>query len=388
MLNTVLENKYQVLKLIRQGENHDVYKAQEEKTNKKVAIKSENFIDSTLLLNEAQVLTDLSSQDSFPRFLSKGKHNGKNYIIVDYLGSSLSAKFTKSNGKFSFGCALRIAEQLLYRIEILHKSGYLYNNIKPESISAGSGLNWQSIYLTSFKLSSKYINTKNGRHIPIGKSSTSIKKTVYSSLNLMNRISLSRRDDIESIAYLLIYFTTGTLPWITQENFSDSEIRRKKANINYEVLSKTCQIEFINFLKYAKSLEFNQEPDYEMLRNIFKESASKSKIIRAYDWIFNNEKLSSPIKIDKSQNPLFLNAALREPEENFEIVKLKGRKNKKVMFGETNEIGSDGDPAEKALEEKKQQLCRNDTIKLQTLPEIQNRNKIIKMRRDFLATLR
>lgn len=388
MLNTILENKFRVLKIIHQGENYEVYKAQEDTSNKKVAIKLENCVNSTFLLNEAQVLTDLSTQDCFPKILSKGKHNEKNYIILDYLGSNLSKKFTKSNSKFSFGCALRIAEQLLYRIESLHKSGYLYNDIKPESISAGSGFNWQSLYLVSFGLSSKYINTKSGRHVSIGKSSATAKKSAYSSINLMNRISLSRRDDIESIAYILIYFTTGTLPWITQENSSDSEIKRKKANINYEALSKKCPIEFINFLKYAKSLEFNQEPDYEMLRNVFQEAASKSKIIRAYDWILNSEKLSSPIKIDKTQNPLFINPASRESEENFKIVKLKGTKNKRVMFGETNEIGSDGDPAEKALEERKQQLCRNDTVKLETFPEIQNRNKIIKMRRDFLATLR
>ena len=82
-------------------------------------------------------------------------------------------------------------------------------------------------------------------------------------------IELSRRDDIESLAYILIYFMNGSLPWQGSKGGSQSFVQKKKQNMPVDVICKGLPEEFEHLLKYARSLKFSERPDYRYLRELF-----------------------------------------------------------------------------------------------------------------------
>ncbi|OMJ65916.1 hypothetical protein SteCoe_37425 [Stentor coeruleus] len=264
MLNSMLENRYKVLKLLHQGENNQIFKALDTSTSGKVALKIETSENHSLILHEIEVLTDLYNLIGFPRILSQGKHKGRDYIILNYLGKSLHAKFLTLNSKFTLSCVLRLAEEFLYRIESLHKAGYIHNDLRPENVATGYGLNWQSLFFVGFTYATKYIDNDNKRHVLCNDIRILSSNINFSSVNVMNRINSSRRDDLESIIYILIYFYIGTLPWICNKHMSEIDIIKAKVSIVLEPLCKNYPFEFINCLRYVRGLEYDQEPDYEM----------------------------------------------------------------------------------------------------------------------------
>lgn len=387
MLNILLEDRYKIIKLVHQGQDSQVYKALDTSTSGKVAIKIELSDDHTLILHEIQVLTDLYNMVGFPRILSRGSYKGKHYIILNYLGKSLHLKFSQLKSKFSLGCVLRIAEELLYRIESLHNAGYLHQDLNPENIATGYGLNWQSLFLIGYGLATKYLDSNNS-HVQCDRGTSSMKNIIFSSVNTMNRTSYSRRDDIESIGYLLIYFNTGTLPWLSSKRIGEPQIKNLKELMINESNIKNCPVEFLNVIKYARCLEYEQTPDYGMLRAKFKDLAGKSKIIRAYDWTMSDEKMISRAKLDRSKTPLCRKTTFREIRG---VLARNTHKNaqrkKKVMFGGFGDVGIDEEFDEKDEEECKKEICRKETLKSEDYPEMVNRDKIMRMRKDFLGPI-
>jgi serine/threonine protein kinase len=92
----------------------------------------------------------------------------------------------------------------------------------------------------------------------------------YASTNALMGAELSRRDDIESLAYILIYFMRGSLPWQgTKSDKRQAYVRKKKLSITPDELCHGLPIEFQQCLQYARSLEFSQRPDYQYLRTLF-----------------------------------------------------------------------------------------------------------------------
>lgn len=384
MINSILENRYKVLKLLHQGENNQVFKALDTSTSGKVALKIELSESHDLILHEIQVLTDLYNLIGFPRILSQSKHKGRYYIILNYLGKSLHRKFLNLNSKFTLSCVLRLAEEFFYRIESLHKAGYIHNDLRPENVATGYGLNWQSLFFVGFTYTIKYIETNNGRHVICNITKTLSSNIIFSSVNVMNKIAPSRRDDIESIIYILIYFYSGTLPWVSNKHINELEIKKTKEFIVLEPLCKNYPCEFINCLRYVKSLEYDQEPDYEMLRCCFKDMALKKKILRVYDWALSNEKMISRAKLDRSKTPSCKKTTLRQMRRTLarESRKSSEKKNKELKADEENLSGKMSNS--KDGEGNKDMISRMDTITSDNYPEIRNREKIIKLRNDFL----
>ncbi|OMJ96055.1 hypothetical protein SteCoe_437 [Stentor coeruleus] len=391
MLNSMLENRYKVLKLLHQGENNQIFKALDTSTSGKVALKIELSENHNLILHEIQVLTDLYDLIGFPRILSQGKHKGRYYIILNYLGKSLQNKFLSLNCKFTLSCVLRLAEEFFYRIESLHKAGYIHKDLRPENVATGYGLNWQSLFLVGFTYSNKYIENNNGRHVQCFITKTLSSNVNFSSVNVMNKINPSRRDDIESIIYILIYFYCGVLPWISNGKMTEVEIKKTKESIVLEPLCKNYPFEFISCLRYVRGLEYDQEPDYEMLRSCFKDMALKNKILRVYDWALSNEKMISRARLDRSKTPSCKKTTLRQMRRTLARESRKslgkGSENKVMEFKAKEETydGKFGDSKDsKDNEENKDMISRMDTVISDEYPEIKNRDQIIKLRNDFL----
>ncbi|OMJ88902.1 hypothetical protein SteCoe_9001 [Stentor coeruleus] len=380
MLGTVLEERYKLLKKLHQGQLTEIYKAQDIKTKGKVAIKLEIFPNDSNILSEIQFLSKIYYMQGFPKLLFQGNYRGRHYFGTNYLGKSLKTKFSQTKNKFSIGCVLRIAEELLLRIESLHKAEILHRNIKPENILTGYGFNWQILSLINYS-SALLITDTNHPH----KRSQAVTNLLYSSVNSMSNTSYSKKDDLESIFYILIHFCTGKLPWI-REKLTDRQIIRLKEQISTQDLCEGCPNEFVHIISYIKNLKCDDIPDYEMIRCSLKEISKKKKIIRNYDWVLSHEKMIAKAKTDKSKIPFNWKLSIKKQAEKIGVIDVFEKK--KITFGFATILKAKSKSPIRNIDEKKEEeasLTRSDTPKVDTYPEIQNRVNLFKLRKEFLT---
>jgi serine/threonine protein kinase len=182
---------------------------------------------------------------------------------------------------------------MIQRIEYIHSKGYIHRDIKPGNFVIGRGDNSKKIYIIDFGLSKRYIDKNTNKHIPYkeGKGLTGTAR--YVSLFTHYGIEQSRRDDIEGIAYNLIYLAKGKLPWQGVKTKNKKEKHKKimdsKLSFTPEQLCQGLSFEFVNLLKYARELEFEEKPDYKNIKLMFKNSIIKNG--GTMDWKFDWHKI-------------------------------------------------------------------------------------------------
>lgn len=383
MLGTVLEERYKLVKKIHQGQRTEIFKAQDIKTKGKVAIKLETSQNESNITSELQFLSKIYYIQGFPKLLFQGNYRGRNYFGMNYLGKSLKAKLAQVKNKFSIGCVLRIAEELLLRIESLHNLDILHRNIKPENILTGYGLNWQTLSLINYSSALLISDNNDANHA--NKRHRTVTNLPYSSVNSMSNIKYSKRDDLESIAYVLVHFCNGKLPWL-RNGLNDRQIKSIKEQIPLYELCEGCPSEFIHIISYIKGLKFDDLPDYEMIRCSIKEISKKKKIIRNYDWIISHEKMIAKAKTDKSKIPFNWNLSIKRQAEKIRAV--DALEKKKITFGFATILKSKSKSPSRNIDEKNDDLLsltRSDTPKMNNYPEIQNRVNLFKLRKEFLT---
>ena len=191
--------------------------------------------------------------------------------IMDYLGPSLEDLFEFSDKSFSVKTVLMIGIQVLNRIEELHNAGYIHRDIKPDNFLIGIGKKKSRIFMIDFGLSKQII--KNNNHIEYRTDRNFTGSFRYSSIRNHKGIEQSRRDDLESIGYMLIFFLKGKLPWQGLKGSTKSKRSTCIFNVkNTITLAQLCEglpSEFLLYMKYCRLLRFHQKPDYDLLRNLF-----------------------------------------------------------------------------------------------------------------------
>ncbi len=260
-------------------ENIEVAIKQEKKLNNKMPqLKIEAKVYQKLL--NIQLGQDISGLKilgqeivlGVPKFYGMGETAETYYLITEFLGPNLSNLFNFcGTKKFTISTVCLIAFQILNRIEYIHKNHYLHRDIKPENFCIGNEEKTNVIYLIDYGLSKRYKNSKNHQHIPYREGRSLVGTARYVSINTHLGIEPSRRDDIESIGYVLIYFLKGSLPWQGMKAGGQKyqRIMEKKLQIPTEVLCYGLPDEIVHYLNYTKSLRFEERPDYDYLRNLF-----------------------------------------------------------------------------------------------------------------------
>jgi serine/threonine protein kinase len=173
----------------------------------------------------------------------------------------------------------------------VHDNHFVHRDIKPENFLVGKGSSEQTIYLIDFGLAKRYRDEQTRIHVSFKENKNLTGTARYASRNSHNGVEQSRRDDLESIGYILVYFLKGSLPWQGLKCKEKAEkykmIKDMKNSMDPYKLCEGLPVEFAKYLDYCYKLKFDEEPNYKQLSNMFKE-LYKSKDYEndyLYDWI-------------------------------------------------------------------------------------------------------
>lgn len=268
-MSLVVEGKYKITSKLGEGSFGKIFKGVNVNTNEEIAIKIEKSTESSLLKTEAKIYKLLENTKGVPRLRSYGCEGNFNYMVMDLLGRSLEEVRVACGGKIGLKSVLAIGIQLLKRIEAIHEEGIIHRDIKPDNFLLKPQSNM--IYIIDFGLARRY-KTKKEQHISLTDGRKLTGTARYASANVHMGLTPSRRDDLESIIYVLLYLLNGKLPWQAIK-CSDKEKRYVaigEQKINVAPWTHFCNSpgEFILFLKYCRGLDFNEDPDYNYLRNL------------------------------------------------------------------------------------------------------------------------
>ena len=361
----VIVNNFVILDKIGEGSFGEIYlsfslrdsievviKKEIKKSNKIPKIKTESCIYQSLLNIESK--QDISGEkviiqeeeQGVPKFYGTGELTDTYYIITEFLGPNLMELYKFCNKtKFTIHTICLIAIQLINRIEFLHRHHYIHRDIKPENFVIGIEDKSNIIYLIDFGLAKRYKNPKNNQHIPYREERPITGTIRYVSINTHLGIEQSRRDDLESIAYVLIFFLRGNLPWQGLKSFIGNKYQRimeNKLQIPTEILCYGLPEEIEFYLNYCKSLKFEDKPDYDYIRGLFIKLLGNIGNIYGitgnylnFDWNYENinlilEKYNKKINDNENINN---NINLNKNNENLEN---KENKNKINNFNNSN----------------------------------------------------
>ena len=204
---------YQVTKKLGKGAFGEVYMGKHADTGKEVAIKMES-VDSKFpqLFHEAKILKALKGSKGIPDIKHYTTVDEYYVMIFELLGPCLEDLFKYCKRKFSIKTVCMIAIQILDRIEVVHMNHLIHRDIKPENFLIGHAKP-HLMYMIDFGLAKRFREPKTGMHIPWKENKNLTGTARYASLNTHLGYEQSRRDDLEGLAYMLIYFCKGILPW-------------------------------------------------------------------------------------------------------------------------------------------------------------------------------
>ena len=241
-INKLIFKKYKPIKLIGKGTFSNVYLSLNTNKNSYVAIKAEKRDPRgvELLESEAFLLYSLKGF-GIPTVLSYGHTKIYNILVLPLLGKSLLDFFISKNKNININDICLIAIQILERIEWVHSKNIVYRDIKPENFLFGKK-DPEVLYLIDFGLCRKYKSSNTGKHIAPKNLGKFTGTSRYASLYAMAGNEQSRRDDIESIGYMIIFLIKKKLPWQGIKGYSYKECYHKlylmKKYIKIEELCK------------------------------------------------------------------------------------------------------------------------------------------------------
>ena len=307
--------KFKVKKKIGQGAFGSVFSGKNIAENKPVAIKVEKSnAPRTSLKEEAFLLLELKGL-GIPEMISFGKVKTYNVLVEPLLGQSLFNLFIQAGMQFALEDICLIAIQVIERIQFVHSRFIIHRDIKPDNFLIGQD-DPNIIYIVDFGLSKKYRSSATKRHVPFRITGKLTGTMRFSSPNALRGGEQSRKDDLISIGYMIIYFMRKKLPW-QQFNRVKNEIERyikiykMKKELKPEILCNSLPQEMAQYMRYVQHLGFEEEPDYKYMKDLFKgllkrRNANYDRLL--FSWI----KASDIPKLKKPVNPSSRRSSSRE----------------------------------------------------------------------------
>ncbi|XP_065772809.1 casein kinase I-like [Muntiacus reevesi] len=294
--DSIVGGRYKLVREIGCGSFGDVYLAIDLTSHEEVAVKLElQNARQPRLVHETELYNILQGGVGIPQIRWSGQEADSNVLVMDLLGPSLEDLFNFCSRKFSMKTVLMLADQMISRLEYVHTHNLIHRDIKPENFLMGTGKQWKQLFLIDFGLAKKYRDPGTGQHIPYRKSKRLTGTPLYASI-CAHLGQQSRRDDMESLGYVLMYFNRASLPWeglqaATMKETLD-KISDMKITTSVDVLCNGFPIQFAMYLKHCRALSFEEAPDYTYLRRLFRLlfRTLNYQYDYAFDWVVLKQK--------------------------------------------------------------------------------------------------
>ena len=337
LFSKLIFSKYKLIKKLGEGSFGKVYKA--EYNSKYYAIKFEiREGGQDLLKNEATIMSYLKGNPHIPKAYSYGFSGNYNIFVLQLLAKSLEDIFNERQ-KFSLKTGAMLAYQMIEVLKYIHSKHIIHRDIKPDNFVLGSDEFNAYLYLVDFGLAKKYRSSKTLKQNPYMKKKKLTGTARYASIHAMEEMEQSRRDDLEAVSYVIMYFIRGNLPWQGLKLKSNEDryqkILEKKKEISTEELCSEYPKVFYEFVKYAKGLKYSEEPKYDELKKNFVDwvvNQKKEKFDYIYDWTTQED-----IKKRKEE----INITCDNLEENNNEKKKRMSKMSKIEEKENDEEKND-----------------------------------------------
>uniref|UniRef100_A0A8C9UXW4 non-specific serine/threonine protein kinase n=2 Tax=Scleropages formosus TaxID=113540 RepID=A0A8C9UXW4_SCLFO len=284
-------------------------------TNEYVAIKLEPIKSRAPQLHlEYRFYKQLGNSEGIPQVYYFGPCGKYNAMVLELLGPSLEDLFDLCDRTFTLKTVLMIAIQLvsITRMEYVHTKSLIYRDVKPENFLVGrpGSKRQHTIHIIDFGLAKEYIDPETKKHIPYRehKSLTGTCRYDKSLLSFKNMSHVLRRDDLEALGHMFMYFLRGSLPWqgLKADTLKEryQKIGDTKRATPIEVLCESFPEEMATYLRYVRRLDFFEKPDYDYLRKLFTDLFDRNGYIFDYEYDWVGKPLPTPIGPIPSDTPL------------------------------------------------------------------------------------
>lgn len=264
---TLIANKYKLIEPIGRGAFGYIYKALNIRNGTQAALKMEPLsVETKMLKNETKIYQFLNGQEGIPKVLWFGVDDSNFYMAIDLLGPSLH-KIRENSKPFSLKLAISISRVIVKRLECIHRRGLVHRDVKPDNFLFGVGEKRKLLHLIDFGFCKKYLLDDDITHIPLRENRNLVGTPNFVSINVHDGYEPSRRDDLESVAYIILYLTREKLEW------SDYSIQEDYRNMNNKIRAEKMRVmmddntpEIIKkYFEYCRSLKFDETPNYNLI---------------------------------------------------------------------------------------------------------------------------
>ncbi|KAI1499851.1 casein kinase I [Biscogniauxia marginata] len=285
---------YRVGKKIGEGSFGVIFEGTNLLNNQQIAIKFEpRKSDAPQLRDEYRTYKILVGCPGIPNVYYFGQEGLHNILVIDLLGPSLEDLFDHCNRRFSIKTVVMVAKQMLSRVQTIHEKNLIYRDIKPDNFLIGRPGTKASnvIHVVDFGMAKQYRDPKTKQHIPYRERKSLSGTARYMSINTHLGREQSRRDDLEALGHVFMYFLRGGLPWQGLKAATNKQkyekIGEKKQTTPIKDLCEGFPDEFSKYLTYVRNLGFEDTPDYDYLRELFTQALKNTGEVEdgEYDWM-------------------------------------------------------------------------------------------------------
>lgn len=246
------------------------------------------------LRHEATVYNSLRRARGFPTLHFAGLHAGQHVLVLQRLGQDLNSLLSSQRGLLTAKDALLITYQLVHRLKTLHATGYIHSVIHPGNVMLAPAhelddRNADAVYLIDLGDATPYVR-QDGSHVRKERSAGIVGTLPFGSASMLRGYTQSRRDDLESVVYLMVYLYNGRLPWTGERNAD--VIARRKRDVGNRELTRGFPIHAASFSAAVRAMRFDQHPDYRKLLGYLQKAlaALRARPYDRFDWQIRNDR--------------------------------------------------------------------------------------------------